>query len=142
MDRSTVRRRWMVLGRRAARLIAVLTAAVLIFAVMPQAVADGHLLIHQRGFARVVDGIRAGQLVPDECGMIVVPRGYGLRLSRADQVLVRGRDGDLTVLFLTSRGAVGGWGGFMYTASDTPGAAGPDFTAERLKPNWFWVESD
>lgn len=130
------------LGRRAARLLITLVAAVLIWTVAPQAVASGHLLIHQRCFARVVDGVRSGQLVPDEYGMIVVPRGYGLRLSRADQVLVRGRDGVLTVLFLTSRGAVGGWCGFMYTAADSPAAAGPDFAAQRLKPNWFRITSD
>jgi hypothetical protein len=142
MNRSVTRRSQGALGRRAARLLAILLAAVLIWTVAPQAVAKSHLLIHQRGFARVVDGVRTGQLAPDEYGMVIVPRGYGLRLSRADQVLVKGRDADLTVFFLTSRGAVGGWGGFMYTATDSANAAGPDFTAQRLKPNWFRIASD
>lgn len=128
------------LGLGAARLLLVLIVAALVWISIPQIVAHGALLASQSGFERVIAAVKAGQLAPDEWGLVQLPEGYGFSTSGALQVLVRGQGEDLTVSFLTSLGAVGGMAGYGYAIADTFQPDEPDMMVEAIKDHWYWVQ--
>lgn len=133
--------RWRNLGRRAAQPLLILAVALLIWTVLPRTVIVGRLLLNQNSYERIVDAVAAGRMVPDEYGLLVLPSGSGPGQGKADQILVEGQGDSLAVLFLTSRGAAGGFEGYMYGASDTVRPNDPGFVTEPIREHWRWVES-
>ena len=127
---------------RAAQPLLVAAFLMLFWTYIPHLIVEGVLLVHQPYFEQVVSDVQTGRLVSQELGLIDVPRGYGLATSGADQVLVHGQGETLTVLFLTSRGAVGGWVGYAFVAADPFQPDDPDLKGEYIKAHWYWVGSN
>ncbi|MBU0679510.1 MAG: hypothetical protein KJ626_15525 [Verrucomicrobia bacterium] len=91
----------------------------------------------------VVRMVESGELVPDEIGLIALPRGLDQTSKGGGKIMVEWEGNVIRVLFYYYRGMLGHFSGYVYRPDDTEPKDG-DFGSEHIyfekkQDHWFWI---
>lgn len=93
----------------------------------------------------VVRLVESGELQADGRGRVALPFRYRYLSKDGGEIYVIAENGAKQILFYTYRGILDNFSGLVYSSTDTApknGAFGADIKhSERLRSNWYWLES-